>query len=380
MAIPSNQEVAVVGASAAGLFAAARLAAAGRPVEVLERAADLDPVPRTLIVTRAMLDIVGDAGVDSVVNEISRFELFADGKAAEIELSRPDLIIERSRLIAGLARQATGAGARIRFGQRVSGLAPARDGVALQVGQEHLRFGAVVGADGARSRVARAAGWAPLPTVSLVQALVDLPPDVSPGTSKVWFRPEDTPYFYWLIPEGPGRGALGVIGADAPSIRRHLDRFLEEQDLKPLSYQAAVIPAYTRWVDAHRRIGNGDVYLVGDAGAQVKVSTVGGIVTGFRGAAAVANAILHGDKSELKALRRELNVHLLIRRALNTFEENDYRYLIGGMTRATDRALSKADRDHAARAMLEFVRAKPGIALRAARAMLRGANPTDPPT
>lgn len=364
-----KKEVAVVGASAAGLFTAARLAAAGCDVEVFERAPQLDPVPRTLIVTRGMLDLVGDAGADCVVNEITKFELFADGKAAEIELRRPDLIIERTRLIEGLARGAAEAGAQLRFRQRVSGLGPSSRGVTLQVGQEHHEYGAVVGADGARSRVARAAGWAPIPTVSLVQALVELPPDASPETSKVWFRPDDTPYFYWLIPEGPDRGALGVIGADAKTIRNRLDAFLEEQSLKPLAYQAAVIPAYSRWVEAHRRVGAGDVYLVGDAGAQVKVSTIGGIVTGFRGAAAVVNAILHGNKRELRALRRELNAHLLIRKALNAFDEDDYRYLIGGMTTATNRALSRADRDRAARVLYEFVRAKPGVVVRALRAM-----------
>ena len=364
-------DVAVVGASAAGLFAAARLAGAGRGVEVYERAARLEPAPRTLIVTRSMLDLVGDAGNAAVVNEIARFELFADGKAATIELPRPDLIIERSRLIDDLARDATGAGAQLRFRARVEGVAGSTRGVVLKVGDDELEYGAIVGADGARSKIARAAGWRPVPTVSLVQAIVDLPPDVRPDTSKVWFRPEDTPYFYWLIPEGPDRGALGVIGADARTIRNRLDAFLYEQGLKAQSYQAAVIPAYSRWVDAHRRVGSGDVYLVGDAGAQVKVSTVGGIVTGFRGAAAVVEAILHGRRRELKGLRRELNAHLLIRRALNAFDLDDYRYLIGGMTAATDRALGRSDRDHAARVLREFVRAQPGIALRAIRAMLR---------
>jgi hypothetical protein len=60
--------------------------------------------------------------------------------------------------------------------------------------------------------VARAAGWAPLETVSLAQAIVPLPKDMAPDTVRVWFVPQDTPYFYWLIPESSTRGALGVIG------------------------------------------------------------------------------------------------------------------------------------------------------------------------
>ena len=41
----------------------------------------------------------------AVVNEIRKFELFTDGRAAQVPLDRPDLIIERSRLIRGLAEE-----------------------------------------------------------------------------------------------------------------------------------------------------------------------------------------------------------------------------------------------------------------------------------
>jgi len=60
----------------------------------------------------------------------------------------------------------------------------------------------------------------------------------------------------------------------------------------PLEWQGARIPVYRKWVPVRRQLGNGEVYLVGDAAAQVKVSTVGGIVTGFRGALGVAQALL----------------------------------------------------------------------------------------
>src|SRR5207249_7597277 len=113
-------------------------------------------------------------------------------------------------------------------------------------------------------------------------------------TTRVWFIPEDTPYFYWLIPESPKRGAAGLIGEDGPQTRRALNRFLEKQHLEPLEFQAARIPLYTRWIPVRRRLSGANVYLVGDAAGHVKVTTVGGIVTGFRGATAVAEAILNG--------------------------------------------------------------------------------------
>ena len=102
-----------------------------------------------------------------------------------------------------------------------------------------------------------------------------------PDTVRVWFIPDDTPYFYWLIPESADRGALGLIGVDGQETRRCLERFMEKRHFTPLSFQGARIPVYNGWVPVERKLGAGSVYLVGDAAGQVKVSTVGGVVTGF---------------------------------------------------------------------------------------------------
>jgi len=133
-------------------------------------------------------------------------------------------------------------------------------------------------------RVARAAGWPPVETVPLMQAIVKLPKDCPPDTTRVWFVPDDTPYFYWLVPESAERGALGIIGEDGRDTKRCIEKFLEKKEMEPLEWQGARIPVYRKWVPVQRSMGKGDVYLVGDAAAQVKVSTIGGIVTGFRGA------------------------------------------------------------------------------------------------
>jgi len=93
--------ITIVGGSATGLFAADRLARAGRPVTLLESADDWSPEPRTLIVTRRMRDLLGEVGDRSIVNTISRFELVTAGRTASVALSEPDLIIERAVLVPG---------------------------------------------------------------------------------------------------------------------------------------------------------------------------------------------------------------------------------------------------------------------------------------
>ena len=372
----------VVGGSATGLFAAGLLARAGRPVTLLEGAERWAPEPRTLIVTRRMRDLLGEPGDRSIVNTINRFELMTDGRVATVSLARPDLIIERSTLLRGLAEQAEAAGVELRMGRRVRTLRTSGDGVTLEVGcngaTEELAATTVVGADGTFSRVAHAAGWPPLTTVPLVQAIVRLPHDLPSDTARVWFHPDDTPYFYWLIPESTEQGALGVIGEDPQETRRCLEQFLERRHLEPLEFQAARIPRYTQWVPPRRRMGQADIYLVGDAAAHVKVTTVGGIVTGFRGALGVAETILHGRTSGvLRQLRRELDWHRLLRRSLGHFRQHDYDLLLDVLNPGAKGVLGAHTRDEASRVLLRLCLVQPRLLLLALRTLvLRPARPS----
>jgi len=375
----SGPQVAIVGGSASGFYTASLLAKAGCSVEVLERADQLDPTPRTLIVTSHMRTLLGRVGEKAVVNEIRKFELFTDGRSAQVPLERPDLIVERSRLIRDLSDEAKSHGARVSFGKRFQNLQSNGTGLRVNVeraqgaGPEELHADVVVGADGALSSVALSAGWPRQPTVPLVQAIVRVPKDMSANTVRVWFVPDDTPYFYWLIPESSERAVLGLIGEDGQETRRCLDRFMEKRGFTPLGYQGARIPVYDRWTPVERRVGAGRVFLVGDAAGQVKVSTVGGIVTGFRGAIGVSEAIIHGSQGrELSSLRRELDLHLLIRKTIHRFKQADYSRLVDLMNDSTRRSLSQYTRDEASRVLWNIALSQPRLLLLALRGLISG--------
>ena len=346
-------------------------------MRIFERAERLDPAPRTLIVTHRMRELLGSLAGRAVVNEIRRFELFTDGRSATVPLEQPDLIIERSQLIKDLAEDARAHGATVHFGQRFAALHANGRGIELSFERsdrspgERAAFESVVGADGAQSAVAQAAGWPRQPTVPLVQAIVKLPAGMPRDTVRVWFIPDDTPYFYWLIPESADRGVLGLIGVSGQETRRCLDLFMEKRHFTPLAFQGARIPLYDRWVPVEKSLGQGTVYLVGDAAGQVKVSTVGGIVTGFRGALGVSEAILNGGRSrELRALRRELDLHLLIRRSIHRFQQKDYSRLVDWMNDAMRRSLSRFTRDEAASVLWHICRTQPRLLLVGLRGLL----------
>ena len=369
-----TREVAIVGGSAAGLFLARTFAARNLPVRVFEGAPSVDPDPRTLIVTSRMRDILGPLESGSVVNEITHFELFTDGRSATVPLRRPDLVVERATLIKGLADNARAAGACVLPGHRFQDLSRDRDRLALTVdragGTDTVHADVVVGADGATSRVARTAGWPRQQTVPLLQAIVKWPKHIPHDRVRVWFVPDDTPYFYWLIPESCNRGVLGLIADDGSRVRADLDRFLARQGLDASELQAARVPLYTRWIPIHKRLGGSDVYLVGDACGQVKVTTLGGVVTGFRGALAVADAVLNGGSGEMRGLRRELDRHLLVRRVLHGFTQDDYSRLIDLLDAPARALLGTWTRDEANQMLLRLCVRQPRLLLLAARALL----------
>jgi flavin-dependent dehydrogenase len=115
------------------------------------------------------------------------------------------------------------------------------------------------------------------------------------------------------------------------------------------------------------------VFLVGDAAAQVKVSTVGGIVTGFRGALGVAQALLRkGVGRELAALRRELGTHWMIRRALHHFQQKDYSQLVDLLDVSARESLGEFHRDQSTRLLWNLVRRQPRLLLLGLRGLLMG--------
>ena len=376
-----RKDVAIIGGSAAGFFTAYLLAQQDQKVRVFEASERIDPSPRTLIVTNHMRHVLGKLYHGTVINKIRRFELFADGRVAMIPLRQPDLVIERSKLIQRLASHAEACGAKILTGYRFLGLEPNNKGLTFTLSSngkgKSIEGSAdiLVGADGTFSKVSQSGGWPRQSTVPLSQAVVELPKDMPPDTTRVWFIPEDTPYFYWLVPHSPTHGVLGLIGNEVSGAQRSLESFLERKKLVPTEFQRARIPKYTQWVCNHRRLGESHIYLVGDAAGHVKVTTVGGTVTGFRGAMGVVEAILNGGYSrKSKTLRRDLNLHHLLRRVLNRFSQGDYVRLLDLLSTSTQQTLGLFSRDEATKLLLHLFRKQPRLLLLGLRALLSGSH------
>lgn len=371
-----TDEVLVIGASGPGLLVAAEVARAGLPVGVYEQAERLAPQARTLIVTPALTQALGFVPESAILHRVGSFELRSNGTLARVELETPDLIIERAELIRLLAARAERAGARLHYGWRFCGFEVEHGRtVAVLVERGSSRVlrrpaRAVIGADGAASAVARAAGRRSPPRVTNLQARVALPPGVAPETSCVWFAPEETRYFFWLIPESAETAVVGLAHDHPAETRPALDRFLRARGWEPLAYEAARVPLYAPGWREGFRVGDAEVHLVGDAAAQVKPTTVGGTVTGLWGARAAAAAI-RGSRShrhQRARLHRELAAHWLLRWMLNRFREDDYSALLRSLNGRVRALLRARSRDAIAGGFWSLVAREPRLVLLAGRA------------
>ena len=109
-------DVVVIGASSAGLFAAELLAREGEKVAVVERSAVIDPDDRTYIITPGIYRVLPNLPDEIISQKIECFQIEAAQEQADITLSSPDLIIDRTVMLPVLVSRATSAGATILTG------------------------------------------------------------------------------------------------------------------------------------------------------------------------------------------------------------------------------------------------------------------------
>ncbi|HUL37929.1 MAG TPA: FAD-dependent monooxygenase, partial [Thermodesulfobacteriota bacterium] len=296
-----------------------------------------------------------------------------------LELSYPDLIVERKRAVEIFVRAAEKAGVRMILGHQFEGFTQFGRKVVVTLRKletneaKQISTDILVGADGVYSAVSQAASRNGHRVAALVQARVALPENAEANTYRVWFDANRTNYFYWLIPESDQVAAVGLIADDASQAKEQLIEFLQWKQLEAIEFQSSIVPMH-QFGNANGTVDpNRNVFVVGDAAAQVKVTTVGGVVPGLYGAKALAQAILDGRnyRKELSSLKMELHLHLLVRHALNRFSDQDYDSLIGMLDGGLKEVLQEWTRDELTQCFLKMIWAEPRLITLGAKVFLR---------
>lgn len=357
---------AVIGASIAGLSAALSLLKSGKRVEIYEAQSPFSPKSRTLIVTSRFSRFF-DSDHDLILNRISTYELISCSSSIRIPLEKPDFVLDRASLLKALLRRTEGHGGKVFFGHRVLGINEESE-VVVEVEKDlgrkiSVSAQGVVGADGRFSVVRNAMGIDGIEYVGISQALVYLPEDCKQDTVRVWFDTRRTRFFFWLIPTSERKAAVGVIAEAPRESRELLLEFIKSEGFDLLEWEEdAHVPVFKPGITF--KSSSKRVILAGDAASQVKMTTVGGVVTGMWGGWASGEFLSGKDraKRQIFSLKKELTAHWLLRNVLDTFNDHDYDTLFRLMNRWTLRILSRKTRDEFSKSMWMLIFSQPGWA------------------
>ncbi|MCI4353290.1 MAG: NAD(P)/FAD-dependent oxidoreductase [Thermoplasmata archaeon] len=300
----TSVDVLVVGAGPAGSTAAERLARQGHSVLVIEEHGRIGyPVQCAGLVSRRVLDLSGAPQV--VRRPVHGATVYSPAlRSITFRAAEPRAyVIDRAGLDIALAEKAATAGAVFETNTRFDGLVGTPNGIArVKVTREgrdseELEAKLVVGADGVSSAVARAFRLRrPVEILPAFEAEFPESPG-DPDLVEVYLGTTIAPgLFGWWIPDGSGGARVGVAAsADGTSARVYYERLLAQIARRygralcnPTSYLVSGIP-----IGELPRFSAPRVMLVGDAAAQPKPLSGGGIFTGMR-AAELAAEVAHG--------------------------------------------------------------------------------------
>ncbi|MGY1601146.1 NAD(P)/FAD-dependent oxidoreductase [Geodermatophilus sp. SYSU D00815] len=335
MSRDESADVLVVGAGLAGLHAATRLAQCGHDVLLAERRRRLDGAIRTtgIFVRKTLDDFPLPPGC--LGPPIRRVVLHPPSlrRPVTLDSARDEYRVgDMGPLYVAAARAAVDAGVRLALGTRYDGR---RGGVSLLTGPDgplRVRARYVVGADGARSRVARDLALDRNRHLLVgAEEVFAIPDGGEPPAFHCVLDPSLAPgYLAWVVNDGR-HAHVGVAGYAArfpTGLRAALDRF---------GAAAPGLPALARPPEVERRggpipvggllrrIAGPEGLLVGDAAGAVSPLTAGGLDPCLRlseHAADVLDDALRGGRPEAwarydgAALRASFRGRLLLRRGL----------------------------------------------------------------
>ncbi|MGI3211987.1 geranylgeranyl diphosphate reductase [Roseovarius tibetensis] len=329
----------VVGGGPSGATAAEDLARSGHTVALLDRSGRIKPCGGA-IPPRLIADF--DIPDDQIVAKISTARMISPtGRKVDIPIENGFVgMVDREHFDAFLRKRAGDAGATRITGtfQRIE-----RDDAGTHVvyrdrdsGTDHrLTTKLVIGADGARSNVARAEvpGGDTIPYVIAYHEIIEAPGKVGaydPARCDVIYDGRISPDFYgWVFPHGKsasvGMGSM-VRDVDLKKATADLRAASGLTDCPTIRREGAPIPLkpLDRWDNGH------DVVLAGDAAGVVAPSSGEGIyyaMVGGRVAATAAAACLASGRIKDLRLARKLfmSEHKTVFRVLSSMQNAYYR-------------------------------------------------------
>ncbi len=293
-------DFAVVGAGPAGSRFARRAAEAGADVVAFEQGTVGEPLACSGHVSTDVWEFTPDGTKEALLqNEVYGARFHTGGADSEAHrFYKDDVIsnvIDRVGLDQHLAEAAREAGADLREDHTVVGVTEERDHVELDVrGPDRVethRAKMVAGCDGPNSRVRGELGL-PEPDELLHGVLgFDPEPDHQDFVDVHLTVPT---FFAWRIPRGEAGVEYGLAMPPGHDVRERFEEFTADYGAETDRRCSGLIP-----IGPPRRVTGRRSFLVGDAAAQTKPFTGGGILYGMTAADHAARKIDPDDPGTL---------------------------------------------------------------------------------
>jgi digeranylgeranylglycerophospholipid reductase len=398
-----DYDVVVVGGGPAGCMAAKYAAKAGASTLIVEDDAEIgEPVQCAgLISTRAIKESELGNRTSFIQCEIRGAVVYSPSYDLTLESpTQRAFAIRRDVFDRELAKAAQKAGADLILKSRVKRVRQ-REGERKQEltavtpkGTEEIRAKVVIGADGVKSTVARLAG---LTVAQSNLACVQIEGDyvTEEGFAEIFVGKTVAPgFFAWAIPLGAGAGAenrarigLCIDKRVSPhsSPLLFLKRNLEQHPVIARKYKGTVFSRTAGRIPIPINVGglsgqrprtvkvdtdaDTGILLVGDAAAQIKPITGGGVYYGMKcgkiAGETAARACLTGDITMLndyerrwrKELGREIAVGLKVHRLRCVMSDKDFDTIVRTLVRSelSRRIKSEGDMDYPAMLVHELM-------------------------
>ncbi len=318
----------IIGGSISGLYAGIRLAKSRIESFLFEKNSE-EIEKRKLIITPEILRFI-KIPEEIILNRINKFEIISKNQKVKFEIKEPDIVVDRKSMIKYLENTALKEDVKILKEREFEKIFKDKNGWVAEfkiIGtdkKEYYRFKKLIGANGANSEILKSIKK-DVNLLYILQAEIVLPSNYKKDTVYVWIDKKYTDFFVWLIPCSEKTGVCGIC-LENKKIKEKLDEFLKDKNFEIIGYEGGIVPFYEPSLYPEIKLDGGEIYLIGDAGMQIKMTTVGGTLTGLWGAFCVSESISKNLPFErfYKNLKKELDIHFYIRKVLSRMDEFEY--------------------------------------------------------
>ncbi len=271
----TEYDVVVIGAGSAGLNTAIKCARGGLNVAVVEEHTKIGfPRHCSGLYSTRFLTMMGMSD-DFYEHEVFGAKFHSpSGKIIEfMRKERVAFVVDREQLDAHLGAVAEENGVKIFSGAKVLEFNASEDGASVATQKDTLHTKLICGADGSNSFVAKKLGFSAPKKLNGIMAITSEHDDAN--HVDLFFDNKLYPgFFAWKIPRGK-TVEYGIAGDIGPTNVNNFNNFLQKFGVEKYELSSGVIPY------GFQRSYSNRILLVGDAAAQVKPLTGGGVIYGM---------------------------------------------------------------------------------------------------